>query len=119
MADATEPEKAAALDEAVRERVPQGLSRLLFLLLTLAAILIAIHQLYNLQVFGIVLIEGRYLYLLAGCFLSLTFLGFKGFGREGEGVPWWDYLLAAAALFDAGAQAREDFENDWDPATTI
>jgi len=28
-------------------------------------------------------------------------------------------MTSAVALFDAGAQPREDFENGWDPATTI
>jgi len=37
-----------------------------------------------------------------------------------QAFAWtWGAVTSAAALFDAGAQAREDFENDWDPATTI
>ena len=33
---------------------------------TLAAVLLSIHQLFNLQLFGVVLLQGRYLYLLSG-----------------------------------------------------
>lgn len=37
-----------------------------------------------------------------------------------DDLAWtWGAVTSAAALFDAGAQAREDFANDWDPATTI
>ncbi len=111
--------EAAKLDETGRERVPRGLPRMAFLALTAAAVLIAIHQLFNLQAFGLVLIEGRYLYLLAGCFLSLTFLGFKSVKREGEGVPWWDYLLACAALALCGYftwTAEASLENGWEYA---
>ena len=37
-----------------------------------------------------------------------------------QAFAWtWGAVTSATALFDAGAQAREDFENDWDPATTI
>ena len=31
----------------------------------------------------------------------------------------WGSVTSATALFDAGSQAREDFENDWATATTI
>ncbi|MEM8821816.1 MAG: TRAP transporter permease, partial [Pseudomonadota bacterium] len=41
---------------------------------TLLAIALSIHQLFNLRLFGVVLIEGRYLYLLAGLFLAVLFL---------------------------------------------
>jgi len=37
-----------------------------------------------------------------------------------QAFAWaWGVVTSAAALFDAGVQAREDFENGWDPATTI
>ena len=37
-----------------------------------------------------------------------------------QAFAWtWGAVTGATAPFDAGAQAREDFENDWDPATTI
>jgi TRAP transporter 4TM/12TM fusion protein len=117
--DAAAAAEAAKLDESGRERTPQGAARLLFLVLTLAAISVAIHQLYNLAFFGIVLIEGRYLYVLAGCFLSLTFLGFKSRKREGEAVPWWDWLLAALSLGIAGYfawTAETSLENGWEYA---
>ena len=65
-----------------------GLARVAMVIGTLAAVLLSVHQLFNLRFFGIVLIEGLYLYLLAGIFLSLAFLCFRlGPGRPKQ-VPW-------------------------------
>ena len=47
------------------------------IVLTLAGVALAIHQLFNLQAFGVVMVEGRYLYLLGGLFLAQTFLCFR------------------------------------------
>ncbi len=69
---------------------------------TLAAIALSIHQLFNLQLFGVVVLEGRYLYLLAGIFLALTFLCFRGTPGPRDGVPWWDAILALAVVVGAG-----------------
>ena len=68
---------------------------------TLAGIALAIHQLFNLQLFGVVLIEGRYLYLLAGIFLAIAFITFRAY-EGAEPVPWYDWLLAAASIATAG-----------------
>ena len=54
-----------------------GLARWLILAGTLAAIALAVNQLFNLQLGGYVLISGMYLYLLAAIFLSLTFVCFR------------------------------------------
>ncbi|MEO1695087.1 MAG: TRAP transporter fused permease subunit, partial [Pseudomonadota bacterium] len=68
---------------------------------TVAGIALAIHQLFNLQLFGITLLEGRYLYVLAGIFLALAFLLFRWNGEVGD-APWFDWLLAGASLVTAG-----------------
>ncbi|MEM6487277.1 MAG: TRAP transporter fused permease subunit, partial [Pseudomonadota bacterium] len=79
-----------------------GLERAAVILLTLGAVGLAVHQLFNLALFGLVLIEGRYLYLLAGLFLAVLFLTFRIVpGRAGP-APWYDWLLAALAAAAAG-----------------
>jgi hypothetical protein len=53
---------------------------------------------------------------------------FDGESREDFEDQWssnhlygwtWTSVASATAMFDAGAQAREDFENDWALATTL
>lgn len=68
-------------------------------LLTLAALLLAVNQLFNVQLFGLVILDTRYLYVLAGIFLCLTFLLIPArktaYGRLGHSL---DYLLALLSL---------------------
>lgn len=53
---------------------------------------------------------------------------FDGENREDFEDQWssnhlyawtWSAVVSATAMFDAGAQTREDFENDWTLATTL
>ncbi len=84
-------------------------------ILTLAAIALSIHQLFNIQLFGIVLIEGRYLYILAGLFLSLTFLVFPL--SRAKGAQWHDWALFALALAVSAyfaATALQSLESGWE-----
>jgi len=100
-------------------REPRGPARWLFIALTIAAVTLAVHQLFNLQFFGIVVLEGRYLYLLAALFLAAAFLCFKTHARAGEHVPWWDLLLAVAALGTCGyfaLTAESSLEEGWEYA---
>ncbi len=101
MTSETDAAEALRKKTVERTRTPRGPMRLIFILFTLAAVLLAIHQLFNLQFFGIVFIEGRYLYLLAGLFLSLSFLTFRGWG-ESPGVPAIDIFLALLSIVVAG-----------------
>jgi len=40
--------------------------------------------------------------------------------RSNQSYAWsWGSVTSATAMFDAGAQNREDFENDWSAASTI
>ena len=85
---------------------------------TLAGVALAIHQLFNLQLFGIVLLEGRYLYILAGIFLALTFLVYRALPGI-SGVPWYDWLLASLAALTAGYfawTADLSLEDGWEYA---
>ncbi|MFV0472886.1 MAG: TRAP transporter permease [Pikeienuella sp.] len=75
-------------------------ARIVVAILTLAAVALSIHQLFNLQLFGLVLIEGRYLYILAGIFLGLAYLVFPLFPSRGTGPL--DWALFAVALATGG-----------------
>ncbi|MEM6354721.1 MAG: TRAP transporter fused permease subunit [Pseudomonadota bacterium] len=69
---------------------------------TLLAIALSIHQLFNLRLFGVVLIEGRYLYLLAGLFLAVLFLTFRAAPGMAGPARAYDWVLAGLALGAAG-----------------
>ncbi|MEO1191627.1 MAG: TRAP transporter fused permease subunit [Pseudomonadota bacterium] len=98
-----QPDATAALRKKTveRSREPEGWLRVVFVVFTLGAVALSIHQLFNLQIFGIVLLESRYLYLLAGAFLSLTFLTFRGWGDSPK-VPLADVFLALLSLVVVG-----------------
>jgi len=86
---------------------------------TIAAIFLAIHQLFNIALFGIVLIEGRYLYLLGGIFLALTYLCFRIDGTKAGPVPIYDWLLAGASFAVAGYfvwTAETSLDSGWEYA---
>jgi len=75
-----------------------GAAAALFALSAIATTFLALNQILNLQFFaGLVLIENRYLYLLAACLFPLTLLAFPLRPDAGEGVPWYDWVLAALA----------------------
>jgi TRAP-type uncharacterized transport system fused permease subunit len=104
---------------AVVRAEDRGLGRIAMIAGTLAAVLLAIHQLFNLQFLGIVLIEGLYLYLLAGIFLGLCFLCFRVGSARPKQVPWYDWALALAAFTCAGYfafTADESLESGWEYA---
>ncbi|TYO91349.1 TRAP transporter permease [Oceanicella actignis] len=85
--------------------------------LTLAGVALSIHQLFNLQLLGAVLIEGRYLYILGGIFLALAFLVFPLRRARGPGAV--DWALFALALAGAGYfawTAETSLEMGWEYA---
>ena len=106
--------------EKQRTRTLGGIAKWVFVLFTAAAVLLSINQLFNLQFFaGIVVLEGRYLFLLAGLFLSLTFLSFPLRGEPGSRVAWYDWILAGLAAAVAGYfayTAEINLEEGWEYA---
>ncbi len=79
----------------------------LFAALSAAGVVLAVNQVFNFGFFlGFVLLDNRYLYALGGLFLALVFLAYpwrvKGVTAA---VPWWDWLLALAALVAGGVLA--------------
>ena len=65
---------------------------------TLAGLALVIHQLFNLRLGGVVLIEGRYLYILGGLFLAVAFLVFRADGAKTRPPALLDWMLAALSL---------------------
>mgnify|MGYP005845150137 CR=1 FL=1 len=89
--------KAAAIEREVAAPAPLSpLARGTVAVLTLGAVALAIHQLFNLKLFGVTLLENRYLYILGGVFLAMTFLVFPLRRHKGAGIA--DWAAAAAAL---------------------
>lgn len=123
------PDKNAALEAKGIEQVAidgatpaerlAGLARWVVVIGTLLSLVLVINQLFNVQLFGIVLIEGRYLYLLGGMYLALSFLIFQMRGGKG-GVPsLLDWALFAAALACTGylvASAQRNLSSGWEYA---
>jgi TRAP transporter 4TM/12TM fusion protein len=96
-----------------------GPARWTIIVFTLAAILIAVNQLFNLRIGGYSFLEGMYLYILAGLFLSLTFITFRAWGPPSARVPWYDWALAALTLVVSGffvLTADESLDSGWEYA---
>lgn len=106
--------------EKQRIRALSGVPKWIFILFTAAAVLLSVNQLFNLQFFaGVVILEGRYLFLLAGLFLSLTFLSFPLRGEAGVSVAWYDWVLAALSAGVSGYfayTAEISLEEGWEYA---
>ncbi|HLS69989.1 MAG TPA: hypothetical protein VK035_11640, partial [Kiloniellales bacterium] len=98
--EAAQPEAMVdQLREQLRRRLLTGPLKIIFLILTAAAILLAINQLFLLRAFGVMLLDTQYLYLLAGAFLALSFLIFPAHAKAPlDRVPWYDLLLALLAV---------------------
>ena len=98
-------EQVAIDGETPAERLA-GPARWVVVIGTLLSLVLVINQLFNIQILGILLIEGRYLYILGGLFLALSFLIFQRRGGKG-GVPsLLDWGLFALALICTGYLAQ-------------
>src|SRR5690606_27949335 len=77
--------------------------RWLVAIATLAAIALAVNQLFNLRLLGVTLLDPQYLYLLALFFMAMTFLTIPaGKLAPMDRVPLYDMALAAAAVVVIG-----------------
>lgn len=100
-------------------RIIKGPQRVAIIVATLAGIALSIYQLFQFRWFGVVL-EGRYLYVLAGIFLSVAFLIFRFRADDRGAAPWYDWVLAGgtatvAAYFSWTAEIS--LEQGWEYAT--
>jgi TRAP transporter 4TM/12TM fusion protein len=92
------------MPEEPRGRTPSGPQRVLFVAATLAAGVLAINQMLNLQFFaGWVLIESRYLFALAAVLFPLVYLMFPATAAgAAAAVLWLDRALALTAFLLLG-----------------
>lgn len=89
-------------ERAVASAIMAGPSRWFVAVATTLAMGVAIHQLFNLRVGGYTMLEGMYVYVLAGIFLAITFLSFRIRKSTSPDIPWYDWVLAVAAMSVAG-----------------
>ncbi len=110
---------AIEAERAVERMVFTGAARWMIIFCTVAAIGVAINQLFNLRIAGYSLLEGMYLYVLAALFLSLTFITFRASGSRSTHVPWYDWVLSFATLAVSGffvVTAGESLDSGWEYA---
>lgn len=111
-------EQVAIDGETPAERIT-GPARWVVIIGTLLALVLVVNQLFNLQLFGLVLIDGRYLYLLGGTFLALTFLIFQMRGGKG-GVPslldWVLFALSLGCTWYLTQTAQVNLSQGWEYA---
>lgn len=92
-------------------------ARIAVILATAIGIAVAAHQMFNWQLFGIVLIEGRYLYMLGAAFLAISFLVFPLSREKGPGaLDWIPAVLALAAGGYFAWTAERSLEEGWEYA---
>jgi TRAP transporter 4TM/12TM fusion protein len=87
-----------AIDGATPVERIAGPARWVVIFGTLVALVLVVNQLFNIALFGVVLIDGRYLYFLGGLFLALSFLIFQARGGKGAQPSVLDWALFAASL---------------------
>ncbi len=92
------PSAAALMPEERAHRAELGWAGLVTAAAAVLACLIVLNQLLNLGFFvGAVMIDTRYLYVLAALILPLVFLCYPAHGRgRSAAVPWYDVLAAVA-----------------------
>lgn len=110
------------IDGATPSERLSGSARWVVIIGTLASLVLVINQLFNLQLAGVVLIEGRYLYLLGGLFLGLSFLIFQIGGGKGARPSILDWVLFALSLGTTGylvATAQTNLSQGWEYAAPV
>lgn len=65
-------------------------------------LLMAVNQTFNLKLLGFQPLGNAYLYYLIGIFLAAAFIAFPAWKGAGRRVPWYDWVLAPAALICCG-----------------
>jgi TRAP transporter 4TM/12TM fusion protein len=111
--------EATALDGATPAERLSGPARWVVIGGTILSLVLVVNQLFNVQLFGIVLIDGRYLYFLGGLFLALSFLIFQRRGGKGGPPSLLDWLLFAVSLACTaylGQTAQANLSQGWEYA---
>ena len=104
--------------EELQGRPIKGATRIVFVAAAVLGTLLALNQLLNLQLFGgIVLIENRYLFLLAAILFPLVFLVLPARKGATGPAPWYDWVLALVAaglLLWFAVQANRILAEGWE-----
>jgi len=86
-----------------RHRVPPRFWAEVVRALCVAAVIVAINQVFNLGfLVGFVLLENQYLALLAGLLLPVVFLVFPARAADMDRLPWYDLALFALTVAVCG-----------------
>ncbi len=96
-----------------------GAARWVVIAGTLLSLLLVVNQLFNLQIGGVVFIDGRYLYILGGMYLALSFLIFQfrgGKGGQPSLLDWGLFALAAACTYYLALNAQKNLSSGWEYA---
>jgi TRAP transporter 4TM/12TM fusion protein len=89
----------AMMPEEIAVREARGAARFILIVCAIIVPLLAMNQLLNLQFFvGAVLIDPRYLFLLASLLLPLVFIAVPANGSARGTTPWYDWICAASAF---------------------
>lgn len=89
--------------QELRHRLLPGSMRWVLAVATLAAIALAVNQLFNLRLLPVTILDPQYLYILSGIFLAMTFIAFPAFaGAPSHRIPWYDFILAGASAGVSG-----------------
>ena len=87
--------EAAGLPPAGR---PDGLAYWAVLVLAAVGLAITVNQTFVLGIFGFQPMGNGFLYYLIGIFLAVAFLCYPARAGDRGHVPWYDWVLAAAAI---------------------
>jgi TRAP transporter 4TM/12TM fusion protein len=88
------------MPDELAAREVRGLARIVLIVCAIAVPLLAMNQLLNLHFFfGLVLIDPRYLFLLAALLLPLVFIAIPASGASAQiNPPWYDWICAATSF---------------------
>ena len=94
-------------------------ARTAVIVLTLTGIALSIYQLFNLGKYAVTLLQGQYLYLLAGLFLAQVFLCFRMRHQSASKPPLYDWILAVASIVGMlyfAITAEQSLDSGWEYA---
>jgi TRAP transporter 4TM/12TM fusion protein len=77
---------------------PAGAAFWAVLALTFVGLAMTINQIFVLGILGFQPLGNGFLYYLIGIFLAVAFLSYPARKRDAHRVPWYDWLLGAAAI---------------------
>jgi len=107
------------MPDEVASRALRGPARAILIVCAVLVPLLAMNQLLNLQLFsGVVLIDARYLFVLASLLLPLVFLSVPANPASARQTPpWYDWLIAACVfgiLIWFAVNAERGLQEGWE-----